>query len=120
MKVTKIGAFWVASTDFTTEVFRSKQKARAIEKLARHLDTHAHWYAQKDRASRRAAEEALSSCEVKLRNAERIIAASAFKPDNQWIAERICHYNQACIEFIWANKMLPTVEQYESMKREQP
>ena len=29
-----------------------------------------------------------------------------------WVVERICHYNQRCIDHIWQTKTLPSVDQY--------
>lgn len=56
------------------------------------------------------AKEELKSTKVELSKAN--AAVGLVRPDDKWIAERICYYNQACIDLIWKEKRLPSIDEY--------
>lgn len=64
----------------------------------------------------------LANVAKELESKEAICTHLAYQVDkiplinDKWITERICHYNQACIEHIWRTKTLPTYDEYVEMK----
>ena len=73
-------------------------------------DSWCHAIAQKVRMLERDVDKLIRE----LAQAEKESEQNAYRgrASDAWIAERICHYNQRCIDYIWSEKKLPSYERY--------